>query len=252
MTNRFSVSYLEVLRDKKTVSSYLDTNQQNRRVSYGSINQHASNNDTNTTEESIFHKIIEDMIVPKVISNVGNKVTKVSMTLLDGYDCYYTTMSSDNDSDDVLIVCFTKLDIPKILPIRVLSELKQLSYNDIESNIQLTVQIGDIIDRFHEELINYRNENLTGGENQTRDLDDDINDVIKIMNDNIDKFLERQERVGLLVDKTTKLNNNSTSFKRKANRIKDRMWWQRMKNTTLLIFAIILCVSALFIFIYVL
>ncbi|CAL9732773.1 vacuolar v-SNARE Nyv1p [Monosporozyma unispora] len=302
MATRFSLTYLEVLRSNETVSSYLDIEQTTsknnnsnnnnnnnnnndhnpNRVSYGSINQTNSNNSNvnepghiegedvvGEDEMELFHKIIEDMVVPKVINNVGNKVTKVSMTLLDGYDCYYTTMPSSNDTtvvgsssnnneggsspakDDVLIVCFTKLSIPKILPIRVLSELKQLPFNEIESNIELRVQIGDILDKFHEELINYRNENLQDG-NRTSNMEDDIQDVIQIMNDNIDKFLERQERVSLLVDKTSKLNNTSHNFRKKANKIKDRLWWQRMKNTTLLIFAIILCISALFIFIYVL
>lgn len=288
MSARFSLSYLEVLRSNETVSSYLDRNQtkintsnshteNTNRASYGSINRIISNSSNNNEpgdqpiegedsvgeeEIELFHKIIEDMVIPKVVNNVGNKVTKVSMTLLDGYDCYYTTISSGNvegssstengpnSKDDVLIVCFTKLDTPKILPIRVLSELKQLPFNEIESNIELRVQIGDILDKFHEELINYRNENLNDGD-RTTNMEDDIKDVIQIMNSNIDKFLERQERVSLLVDKTSKLNNTSQNFRKKANKIKDRLWWQRMKNTTLLIFAIILCVSALFIFIYI-
>lgn len=297
MATRFSISYLEVLRSNKTVSSYIDqeytsTNNHvgkssngtyggSKRMSYGSINNDSrslslSNNVERRGEledlaidnsYSLFHKIVEDMVIPKVVDNIGNKVTKMSMILLDGYDCYYTTMSSTNSSspsnssnnDDILIVCFIKLDIPKILPIRVLSELKQQPFDEIESNIELRVQIGNILDKFHEELINYRNENLQNNinhtstaENKTTNLDDDIQDVIKIMNDNIDKFLERQERVSLLVDKTTKLNSTSHNFKRKATRIKDRLWWQRMRNSILLIFAIILCLSVLFIFIYVL
>lgn len=294
MTNKFSISYLEVLRSNKTVSSFFNQEQTNnnnnkhissngsgKTISYGSINNdnrsHSNNLEGRGQEEqemedsvidssySLFHKVIEDMVIPKVIDNIGNKVTKMSMILLDGYDCYYTTMSSNSNGnsssgshDDVLIVCFIKLDIPKILPIRVLSELKQQPFNEIESNIELRVQVCDILDKFHEELINYRNETLQAnnihnstGNNKTSNLDDDIQDVIKIMNDNIDKFLERQERVSLLVDKTNKLNNTSHNFKKKATRIKNRLWWQKMKNSILLLFAIILCLSVLFIFIYI-
>ena len=302
MATRFSISYLEVLRSNETVSSYLDQQHTDithvgnnssgsygngKRMSYGSINndsrswspsnnlerrgaqeeqEEVENSDIDSSY-SLFHKIIEDMVIPKVIDNIGNKVTKMSMTLLDGYDCYYTTMSSANttfpsttsSNNDVMIVCFIKLDIPKILPIRVLSELKQHPFNEIDSNIELRVQIGDILDKFHEELINYRNVNLQNNNthtsatnNKTTNLDDDIQDVIKIMNDNIDKFLERQERVSLLLDKTTKLNNTSHNFKRKATRIKDRLWWQRTRTSILLIFAIVLCLSVLFVFIYIL
>ncbi|CCK71265.1 Nyv1p KNAG_0G02080 [Huiozyma naganishii CBS 8797] len=250
---RFNVSYVEVLKDGEVCSSYFqDAVAGKDTASYGAIGgstDGAGAGAGSTSDSQLpFSKLIREMIVPKVVNVHGNKVTKVSMNLLDGFDSYYTTAP-----EGVLIVCFTKTDIPKILPIRVLSQLKQLPFDEIESNMELRVHIGEILDKFHEELLNYRNEHMLHPSegDPLQSTDDEIQDVIQIMNDNIDKFLERQERVSLLVDKTQQLNTTSHSFKRKATRIKDRMWWQRMKNATLLIFAIILCVSALFIFIYI-
>lgn len=240
---RFNVSYVEVLQNGKTKSNYLE-NSESDNDNYGTI---SNVNKNGTINADIFHKLVTETVLPKVKFVEGNKVTKVSMTLIDGYDCYYTTNNEKNE----LFVCFTIVDIPKILPIRVLSELKQQN-NENDSNMELRVNIGEILDKFHDELLNYRNENNIDGSHHYKDAENEIQDVIQIMNDNIDKFLERQERVSLLVDKTSQLNNNSNNFKRRAARIKERLWWQRMKNTTLLIFAIILCVSALFIFFYIL
>lgn len=87
----------------------------------------------------------------------------------------------------------------------------------------------------------------------TADLGDDVQDIIKKkMNDNIDNFLERQEHVSLLVHKTTKLNNTSQNFKQKAIIVNDRLWRQKMKNSLLLIFTMILYLTGLFMFTYIL
>lgn len=229
---------MEVLKQGETVSScFEDTS--SKGDSYGSI----SNHDCNVNTPDVFHRLIKDIVVPKVVPLQGNKVTKVSMNLIDGYDCYYTT--SEEAGEEELLVCFTDVTIPKILPIRLLSELKKDGGNGTDT--ALSGHVGQILDEFHNELTALQNENSEGASTEN-----DLQDVVNIMNNNIDKFLERQERISLLVDKTSQLNDNSHNFKKKAVRIKERMWWQRMKNTTLMIFAVILTVSALFIFFYVL
>lgn len=44
------------------------------------------------------------------------------------------TISSDNiNNNDGLLVCFVKLEVPNILHFRVLSELIQQRFNEIES-----------------------------------------------------------------------------------------------------------------------
>ncbi|GAV48878.1 hypothetical protein ZYGR_0N02830 [Zygosaccharomyces rouxii] len=147
------------------------------------------------------------MVLPKVVPIQGNKVTKLSLHLIDGYECYYTTAPTEDGVGFDVLVSFTRAHVPKILPIRL-------------------------------------GEHGDGTEA-------DLQDIFQVMNDNIDKFLQRQERLSLLVDKTSQLNNNSLTFKRKANRIRQRMWWHRAKGITLLIFSIILCIGAFIMFLYV-
>lgn len=169
----------------------------------------------------VFERLVKEMVLPKVVHLDGNKVTKVSTTLLDGFDCYYGT--SDNST---VYVCFTTHDMPKILPLRVLAELKSME-NETDKQLDENIQL--IIRQFQEELLSYHDSGPAEATEQ------DLQEIIQIMNDNIDKFLQRQERVSLLVDRTSKLNQSSYNFKRKAVRIKTKMWWQNIKLCSTLV-----------------
>lgn len=65
----------------------------------------------------------------------------------------------------------------------------------------------------------------------------EISEVKTVMIENIDKVLDRGERIELLVDKTDHLQNESFAFKREARRLKTRLWW---KNIRLLAFVALL------------
>lgn len=233
---RFNVSYVEVIQDGQTLASCFQANEPEQGSSkYGSLGD-------SVATPQLFHKLTDDMVLPKVVPVEGNKVTKVSLHLIDGYDCYYTTATSGEQLK--VFVCFTKTIIPKILPIRLLSELKGQTAA-LNSDDELSMKVGEILDAFHDELRSYSSEN---GNESGEAAENDLQDIVQVMNDNIDKFLQRQERISLLVDKTSQLNSNSNTFKRKANRIKQRMWWHRVKNITLLVFAVILFISAIVLF----
>lgn len=51
------------------------------------------------------------------------------------------------------------------------------------------------------------------------------------MIDNIDKVLERGDRLELLVDKTTNMQGNTIRFKRQARRYRSTVWWRNVKLT---------------------
>ncbi|EDO18217.1 hypothetical protein Kpol_543p47 [Vanderwaltozyma polyspora DSM 70294] len=246
---QFNVSYIEVLQDGKTISScyYQHTGD----ISYGSISNEDSSVANVVGTPDMFHKLIGDLVLPNIVHVDGNKVTKMSIQLIDGYDCYYTT-SARNDDNYKVFVCFTRIDVPKILPIRLLSDLKQLTEGEnrleFDTDEELSLKCGEIIDAFRHDLITFRNNNMDPSVSQS--TDQDLDDIIQIMNDNIDKFLQRQERISLLVDKTSQLNDNSNTFKRKTVKLKNKMWWHRMKNITLVGFSIILCIAIVFIFFF--
>jgi vesicle-associated membrane protein 7 len=51
------------------------------------------------------------------------------------------------------------------------------------------------------------------------------------MIDNIDKVLERGDRLELLVDKTANMQGNTVRFKRQARRFRNTVWWRNVKLT---------------------
>lgn len=245
---RFNVTYIELIQGNTTISRYYDGSQESLNSTKGYGTLPTSQDDKREAPET-FHDIIANLVLPKVVPNKGNRITKVSQHLIDGFEVYYTT-SDDYASDSIVLVCFTRADIPKIIPIRVLSDLK-LHDTESETDTKLEANINRILDRFNEDLMQYKNETMHSDTDSAELTENELRNIIQIMNDNIDKFLERQERVSLLVDKTGQLNTHSHNFKKKARKIKDKMWWQRMKNTTVLIFATILMISAIFMFFYI-
>lgn len=65
---------------------------------------------------------------------------------------------------------------------------------------------------------------------------EEIDQVRTLMNDSIERVLQRGERIHLLVNKTDKLNNASNSFRRRTVAIKRRLWWGNVRFMVILIF----------------
>ncbi|KAJ3159831.1 hypothetical protein HDU86_001483 [Geranomyces michiganensis] len=61
-----------------------------------------------------------------------------------------------------------------------------------------------------------------------------VNEVTAIMQDNINKVMQRGEHLDTLQDKTDDLQNSSLQFKRGANRVRKQMWWKDMKMKLIL------------------
>eukprot|EP01135_Chromosphaera_perkinsii_P002689 Nk52_evm57s226 gene=Nk52_evmTU57s226 len=60
-----------------------------------------------------------------------------------------------------------------------------------------------------------------------------INDVKQVMVQNIEKVLERNQCIDILVDKTENLNQNAFQFKNKSVQLRRALWW---KNQRIVIF----------------
>lgn len=56
-----------------------------------------------------------------------------------------------------------------------------------------------------------------------------IEDVKNVMVENIEKVLERGEKIELLVDKTDRLNQQAFKFEKQSKRLKHAMWMKKLK-----------------------
>ncbi|KXZ50451.1 VAM2/VAMP72 protein [Gonium pectorale] len=69
---------------------------------------------------------------------------------------------------------------------------------------------------------------------------DAVNEVKDVMVENIEKVLERGEKIELLVDKTDELRNQAEQFQRKGRQLRNKMWWQNCRMKLLVLFAVLL------------
>lgn len=74
----------------------------------------------------------------------------------------------------------------------------------------------------------------------------EMNEVRAVMVENIDKVLDRGERIELLVDKTATIQDNSFRFRKQSRRLQQALW---MKNAKLLVFLSLVILILLYIII---
>ncbi|XP_065189713.1 vesicle-associated membrane protein 2-like [Sycon ciliatum] len=56
-----------------------------------------------------------------------------------------------------------------------------------------------------------------------------VNEVLGIMKNNVDKVLERDAKLGDLEDRAEHLTAGANQFERSAGMIKKKMWWKNVK-----------------------
>ncbi|VFQ60738.1 unnamed protein product [Cuscuta campestris] len=67
-------------------------------------------------------------------------------------------------------------------------------------------------------------------------LKGEMSQVRNVMIENIDKVLERGDRLELLVDKTANMQGNTIRFRKQARRFKNAVWWRNVKLIVAVIF----------------
>ncbi|KAL5260996.1 hypothetical protein ACHWQZ_G006893 [Mnemiopsis leidyi] len=85
--------------------------------------------------------------------------------------------------------------------------------------------------------------------NKTREVDNmselqgQVEDVKGVMNQNIEKILQRGENLEQLQQRTSELNLNANRFQSQAVRLRRKMWWQNQKVVISLIAATLIIVT---------
>jgi len=85
-----------------------------------------------------------------------------------------------------------------------------------------------------------------GAHSKVSRVQQQVSEVKEIMMDNIEKVLDRGEKIELLVDKTENLRFQADNFHRTGRALRRRMWWQNLKMK--LVFASIVLVVVLILF----
>ncbi|KAK6912584.1 Longin domain [Dillenia turbinata] len=73
--------------------------------------------------------------------------------------------------------------------------------------------------------------------------------VRNVMIENIDKVLDRGDRLELLVDKTVNMQGNTFRFRKQARRFRNTVWWRNVKLTAALIVVILVIIYVILAFV---
>ena len=76
-----------------------------------------------------------------------------------------------------------------------------------------------------------------------------VSEVKNIMMDNIEKVLDRGEKIELLVDKTENLRFQADNFHRTGRALRRKMWWQNLKMKLMLGGGVLFIILVLFLII---
>uniref|UniRef100_A0A3P9H1X7 Si:ch73-234b20.5 n=1 Tax=Oryzias latipes TaxID=8090 RepID=A0A3P9H1X7_ORYLA len=69
----------------------------------------------------------------------------------------------------------------------------------------------------------------SGSSGKLDQVQSQVNEVKDILKDNIDKVLERGDRLNELIDKTDDLQASADSFQKTSTRVARKYWWKNIK-----------------------
>ncbi len=69
----------------------------------------------------------------------------------------------------------------------------------------------------------------SGGSKRLAQQQAQVDEVVDIMRQNVDKVLERDKNLSLLDDRADKLQHNAAQFEQHAGKLKRKYWWKNMK-----------------------
>jgi len=146
--------------------------------------------------------------------------------------------------DGITYLCMADEEFGRRLPFAFLEDIKnrfKATYAD-RGRTALAYGMNADFSRVLQNQMDYYSNNPNADRiNRVRN---EIDEVKSVMVQNIEKVLERGERIELLVDRTENLNQTAFQFKKKATQVKRRMWWKSVKVMVILIFVLLVIAYA--------
>lgn len=144
----------------------------------------------------------------------------------------------------------SKADLGRSIPFGFLVEIKKrflTSYDPERTTFSSLPAYGAAA--FNAQLKNLMVEYGTtkaGQDDAVRNVQGEIENVRGIMTENIERVLERGERIDLLVDKTDRLGGSAADFRVRSRGLRRQMWW---KNVRLMVLLVVVVVFLIYLFV---
>jgi vesicle-associated membrane protein 7 len=184
---------------------------------------------------------LASVILPKIKHTSPEKLTYTHNANLIHYIADAGSASANTDSlnaPNLTYLVVAKGDLGRRVPFGFLVEIKKRflkAYNPENTDFSSLPAYGAAA--YNAQLKSLMVEYGTtksGQEDAFKNVQGEIDNVRGIMTENIERVLERGERLDLLVDKTDRLGGSARDFRVRSRGLKRRMWWKNVKLMVML------------------
>jgi len=143
--------------------------------------------------------------------------------------------------DGLTYLCMTDRDFTRAVAFQFLSDIKDrfvATYGD-RGKTAIAFAFNADFQRVLQQQMDKFNTQKT---DKIAKVQEEISQVKDVMIKNIDKVLERGEKIELLVDKTEVLDQHAFKFKKQSRKLKNSMWWKNIKLMVLIVIMIIVII----------
>lgn len=151
-------------------------------------------------------------------------------------------------NDGIIFLCMADEDFGKRQPYAFLEEIKRRFENSSLKQRARTAHAYEFKRDFGQVLASQMALFSDTGYDDTDQIAKvrrEVNEVKGVMTQNIEKVLERGERIDVLVGKAEELDHSAQSFHRQSTRLRKHMWWQNKKMCLLLIFVLLVIIGVI-------
>jgi len=176
-----------------------------------------------------------DQVVRRILEKIA---TTAEMKMCYVYERHLFHYLKD---DHLIYLCMADEDFGRRIPFAYLEDLKgrfRVSYGD-RGKTALAFAMNEDFSRVMKNLMEYYS---NPNSDKINKLKGEVDEVKSVMVQNIEKVLERSERIELLVSKTENLNENAFKFKKQSTALKRSMWWKNVKLIIVIIVVLLLVI----------
>ncbi|KAK9141752.1 hypothetical protein Syun_011152 [Stephania yunnanensis] len=181
-------------------------------------------------------------------STNANTIARQILEKIPGSDDSHVSYSQDRyifhvkRTDGLTVLCMADESAGRRIPFAFLEDIHGRFVRTYGRAIHTALPYG-MNDEFSR-VLNQQMEYYSSDPNADRinRIKGEMSQVRNVMIENIDKVLERGDRLELLVDKTANMQGNTFRFRKQARRFRSTVWWRNVKLTIALIVLLLIIV----------
>lgn len=148
-------------------------------------------------------------------------------------------------SNGITYLCMADEEFRRRIPFAFLEDIRSQfveTYGD-KTHTAIAYAMNDEFKRVLQQTMrHYNGEGGDGGNDQIKKIDRQLADVRSVMVQNIEKMMERGEKIELLVDKADHMKHTAFKFRRNAQRRHWQEWWNGVKMKLLIALVILIVI----------